>query len=170
MGHLSETMERIRADRIARRAFPHNSYKKNDKENEKVINDKNSVHDLEKTKDIDDDISDDKNEVSDVDKLLIQLKKNEPTSDNQFFRLAILAYEMGDLHKSIVYAKRFKNDEKARIAYLANGKLAMADILTQLYLLCTSLEWDFNALRRLGVQHLKERQEDFIIQGWNEIE
>ena len=170
MGHLSETMERIRAERIARRSFPNNS----NKESESVENDKNSgcnkenikEEDIEKTKDINGAICE---IASDIDKLLVDLKNNEPTSDNQFFRLAILAYEMGDLNRSIVYAERFKNDEKTRIAHLANGKLALADILTQLYMLCLSLRWDFNALRRLGAEHFKERQEDFKKQGWSEI-
>jgi len=101
--------------------------------------------------------------------LLIQLKKNEPTSDNQFFRLAILMYEMGDLNRSIVYAERFKDDEKARITHLANGKLALADALAQIYLLCQSVGWNFNDLRKLGAEHLKERQEDFKRQGWRDI-
>lgn len=104
-----------------------------------------------------------------IDKLLAELKRNEPSSDNQFFRMSIIAYEMGDLHRSIVYAARFKNDDKARLAHLANGKLALADALTQLYLLCLSLEWDFNGLRELGVLHLQERQEDFKRDGWSEV-
>ena len=154
-------MERIRAERIAQRTFPNNS----NKESESVENANNSGGNLEKTNAVN--IQED---ISDTDKLLIELKKNEPTSDNQFFRLAILAYEIGDLNRSIVYAERFKNDDKARIAYLANGKLAMADILTQLYLLCRSIGWDFHELRKLGAQHLKERQEDFKIQGWSEMQ
>ena len=166
-------MERIRVERITKRSFPNNSNKKNDG----VDNSKNSGGNLEKIKGTDEKdignvteyVSDVIEDVSDVDKLLIQLKKNEPTSDNQFFRLAILMYEMGDLNRSIVYAERFKNDEKARIAYLANGKLALADALTQLHLLCQSVGWNFNDIRKLGVEHLKERQEDFKKQGWREI-
>ena len=80
-----------------------------------------------------------------------------------------MAYEIGDLNRSIAYAERFRNDEKTRIAHLANGKLAMADVLAQLYLLCISLGWNFHELRKLGMEHLKERQEDFKKQGWNEI-
>ena len=157
MGHLLETMEKIRAERIASRSFPNNS----SKESESIEKDSNSGGNLEKIEDV--------NEKSDIDKLLIELKKNEPTSDNQFFRLAILMYEMGDLSRSIVYAERFRDDEKTRIIHLANGKLAMADVLTQLYLLCTSIGWNFYELRRLGVEHLKERQEDFKRQRWSKV-
>lgn len=153
MGHLAETMERIRAERIAQRTFPNNLNKRNDN----VDDDKNRR------------CNEDIKETKDIGELLIELKRNEPTSDNQFFRLAILAYEIGDLNRSIVYAERFRDDEKTRIAHLAHGKLAMADALTQLYLLCISLGWDFDKLRELGVQHLKERQQDFKIQEWVDI-
>lgn len=159
-------MSHLREIRITKRSFPNNSNKKNDD----VDNSKNSGGNLEKIKSPDEkDIDSTTEDVSDVDKLLIQLKKNEPTSDNQFFRLAILMYEMGDLNRSIVYAERFKDDEKARIAHLANGKLALADALTQIYLLCQSVGWNFNDLRKLGAEHLKERQEDFKRQGWRDI-
>lgn len=138
-------MERIRIERQKLRSF-HNL--------EEINNDKNDNSGTE---------------TSDIDKLLVELKRNEPSSDNQLFRLSIIAYEIGDLHRAIAYASRFKDDEKARLAYLANGKLAIADALTQLYLLCISLEWDFNKLRELGVLHLQERQEDFKRDGWCEI-
>ncbi len=60
--------------------------------------------------------------------MLIELKKNEPTSDNQFFRLAILMYEMGDINRSIVYySKTTKKQE----------------------LLIWLIGWDFNELRKL---------------------
>lgn len=107
--------------------------------------------------------------VSDIEKELAELKKNEPTSDNQFFRMCIASYEFGDLHRSIVYSERFKNDQKIRASHLANGKLALADLLTQLNLLCMVQEWDFDELRRLGVDHLKERHQDFMRDGWSEI-
>ena len=83
--------------------------------------------------------------------------------------MSIIAYEIGDLHRAVVYSNRFKDDEKIRIAHLAHGKLALADALTQLYLLCLSLGWDFNKLRELGALHLQERHEDFKRDGWSEI-
>lgn len=107
--------------------------------------------------------------TNDIEKELTELKKNEPTSDNQFFRMCIASYEFGDLHRSIVYSERFKNDPKIRAAHLANGKLALADLLTQLCLLCMTQEWNFEGLRRLGVEHLKERHRDFERDGWSEI-
>ena len=155
-------MERIRTERIARRSIPNES---------KLSNNKNSGSDEENKKDSDlrhnargNNLIDDE-----VDKLLKGLKNNEPTSDNLLYRLSIIAYEMGDLNRSIVYMERFKEDKKIRAGHSANGKLALADVLTQLYLLCVSLGWDFHELRKLGAEHLKERQEDFKCQGWNDI-
>jgi len=120
---------------------------------------------------------------SDVDDLLKYLKSQEPNSDDLFFRLAIIEYEWGDLNRAIVYAERFTNNEtmykvsdnkkimfkggfKDRSVILSEGKLAMADMLTQLYLLSLSLGWDWNEIRKLGVQHLEERHEDLKRDGW----
>ena len=161
-------MERIRAERIARRSIP--------KEN-KLSKAKNSISHEENKKDDDnkkensreDSPRDIHENIDEVDKLLKILKKNEPTSDNLFYRLSIIAYEIGDLHKAVVYAERFKNDPKIRASYLANGKLAMADSLTQLFLLCETLGWDFYKLRKLGAEHLEERHKDFEQNRWSDI-
>lgn len=121
------------------------------------------------------------------------LKLQEPNSDNLFFRNSIIGYEWGDLQRAIVYAERFTNKEtifkvedgkkvmfrdgfKDRNTILSEGKLAMADLLTQLCLLSISLEemtgdegWDFGKLRELGAQHLEERHKDFKRDGWAEV-
>lgn len=123
-----------------------------------------------------------------IDNALNELKLKEPTSDNEFFRLAIIGYELHDmlteLHKSvanifraIVYSNRFKGSKKIMFkdgfkdkdTILGEGKLAMADLLTQLYLLCISLKWDFQELRVMGLSHLRERHKDFKRDGWNEV-
>lgn len=157
-------MQRIREERITRRSVPN--------ESNKLSNNKNSGGDEENKKD-DENI----NRVDEVDKLLEELKANEPTSDNQFSRLAIICYEMGDLSRSMVYAARFKDSNKAlfrdglkdKNVILSEGKLAMADLLTQLYLLCISMDWDFHELRKLGAEHLAERHQDFKRDRWSEI-
>lgn len=121
-----------------------------------------------------------------IDKDLRELKRKEPNSDNLFFRLAIIGYEWGDLQRSIVYAERFndsntifKVEEGKKVVFkggfkdnptiLAEGKLAMADLLTQLFLLCESLGWKWHELRQLGTDHLRERHEDFKRDGWAEV-
>lgn len=59
----------------------------------------------------------------------------------------IIMYELGDLARAAVYAERFKKSDKVmfrdgfkdRNTILAEGKLAMADLLTQLHMLCISM-------------------------------
>lgn len=128
-----------------------------------------------------------------IDDVLRYLKSQEPNSNNLFFRNSIIGYEWGDLQRSIVYSERFSNNEtsfkvsdgkkvmfrdgfKDRSVILSEGKLAMADLLTQLFLLCVSLEditgdagWNFNELRVLGANHLEERHKDFKRDGWTEV-
>ncbi len=106
-----------------------------------------------------------------------ELKKNEPTSDNEFFRTNIIMYELGDLCRAIVYSKRFKDSDKILFrdgfkncdTILSEGKLAMADMITQLRMLCISLNWSFDELSELGIKHLEERQKDHQRDGWSEV-
>jgi len=110
-----------------------------------------------------------------IDITLNILKAQEPDSDNLFFRLAIIDYELGDLARAIVYSERFtkkamfRDGFKDKSVILTEGKLAMADVLTQLHLLCISLGWNFEELRELGAQHLEERQKDFKRDEWKEV-
>ncbi len=156
-------MVKIRKERLKIRNTKNKTEKKIEKESEKKI-DSNNIGDVSRN------TSDIKIYTNDIEKELAELKRNEPTSDNQFFRMSIIGYELGDLHRAIVYSQRFKNDEKIKMSHLANGKLAMADLLIQLNLLCTTLEWNFEELRKLGLEHLKERHKDFGRDGWSEIE
>lgn len=155
-------MDRIRSERLRLRSFP--AFEKG----ESIKKDNSGIADLNE-KIIKNEDRNKLKTLDSIDQLLSELKKNEPSSDDKFFRLSIVAYEIGDLHRAIVYANRFKDDKRMRIAHLAYGKLALADALAQLYLLCLSLGWDFNELRELGALHLQERHEDFKRDGWREI-
>lgn len=161
-------MDRIRSERQRLRSFPNSEEDNNNKNDDSNKNDNKDKNDSS-GEDNQKKFGDIQKELGNIDKFLEELKKNEPSSDNKLFRMSIIAYEIGDLHRAIAYATRFKDDEKAKTAYLANGKLALADALTQLYLLCLSLEWNFNQLRELGALHLQERHEDFKRDGWSEI-
>lgn len=103
---------------------------------------------------------------NDIDSQLKELKKIEPTSDNIMVRLNIIGYEYGDLQRALVYAERFRNDDIKVKGYYGEGKLAVADMITMLHMLCISLGWNFEELRKYGVEHLKERQHDFIGDRW----
>lgn len=150
---LFEEMEKIRAERIARRSCPHKLGHIDkghiDKESKDQNKDKDSIG-------------------YEIERELIELKKEEPDADI-FFRLAIIGYEFGYVQRALAYAHRFKENEAEREAYLADAKLEIADLLTQIHMLCIFKNWDFEGLRKLGVQHIKERFEDFKKNRWNDI-
>jgi len=147
---LDDTIEKLRAERIARRSFP------NIQKTQKNIN--SGYYDIE------DDIGDD------IEKKLKELKKDEPSSDNIFRRLAIIGYEYGFVQRHLTYAEIFKEDKKERRIQLASARLELADLITQINMLCITMEWDLEELRKLGVQHLEERHEDFRRNKWRDVD
>jgi len=112
-----------------------------------------------------------------VNRILPELKKREPASNNKFFRLAIIGYEIGkafaSLEHAIVYYERFNDgiidNDKEHQAYLKNAQLEIGDCFTQLQLLCLSYGFDIDETRLLGAQHLAERHKDFEVKGWCEV-
>lgn len=84
-----------------------------------------------------------------------------------FGRLAIIHYELGDLTKDLTYAHRFPDEKEA---HLANAKLSLADLLTQLSLLCVELGFDEGEIRELGLEHIMERFEEFKKRRWVPVE
>lgn len=105
--------------------------------------------------------------------MLEELYLREPTSDNPFFRLAIIGYEIqktfGSLERAIVYAERFKHNPELRKQELKNAQLELGDAFTQLQLLAITYGFDIDETRMLGAHHLAERHEDFKIKGWCEV-
>ena len=97
---------------------------------------------------------------------LRRLLKFEPKA-NQFFRLAIILYELGDLAKNLVYATRFPSYSSA---HEKDAKLAAADLITMIHALCIEKGWDFEELRLLGLNRLKERYKEFYERGWREVQ
>lgn len=95
-----------------------------------------------------------------------ELKAKEPKA-NIFFRLSVIAYEFGDLNRDIVYMHRFPEEKNVHKAHM---KLSLADLLTQLSLLCRELEFDEEELRKFGLAHLREKYAEFRKRGWIEIE
>lgn len=144
--NLDETIEMLRAERIAKRSFPRIHQEKENKNSGSFKNNSNYIE--EKLK---------------------ELKKDEPSSDNIFRRLAIIGYEYGFVQRHLTYAEIFKEDEKERRIQLTSAKLELADLITQINMLCITMEWDYEELRKLGVKHLEERHEDFKRNNWNDI-
>lgn len=101
---------------------------------------------------------------------LIELSKNEPDNSTQrhILRCAIMGYELGAIQQAIV---RDSSDlpDHMKNGHIENGKLGMADLITQCKMLCLDMGWDYRAIERLGVEHLRERQKDFMNdEGWCE--
>ena len=82
--------------------------------------------------------------------------------DSAFQRLIIITYELGDLNRDLFYARHFQDERKA---HLANAKLSIADLFTQLSLLCRDLGFKEIELRKLGWRHLQERLEELEKRG-----
>lgn len=82
---------------------------------------------------------------------------------NIFFRLSVISYQLGDLHRDIAYMHRFPKEAEA---HKANAKLSLADLLIQLSSLCKELGFDESELYELGKQRLKERYTEFERRGW----
>jgi len=97
---------------------------------------------------------------------LRMLRDKDKNKGNLNFRLNIIEYELGDLSRATVYAQcfnscTFKEKKINDKAIMGEGKLAMADLLIQLNFYCLEVGWSFDELRKLGLQHLKERYKDF---------
>lgn len=72
--------------------------------------------------------------------------------------LNIITYELGDLHKCVVYSEtRYPHLKEA---YMAEAKIALADIITQTRLLAEMLGADFETLMVDGEERFRERMEE----------
>lgn len=69
-------------------------------------------------------------------------------------------------HKNVIVS--FKASETVVNAMEHEAKLGMADLITQCRMLCLDCNWDFDELQILGLEHLKERHEDFKKDGFSE--
>lgn len=78
-------------------------------------------------------------------------------------RLCILSYELGRAINSIYYSIRFPNDKST---HLKLARIEVGDLITQIQVLCQELGWDFEEVRREGLQHTEERYQDFEINEW----
>jgi NTP pyrophosphatase (non-canonical NTP hydrolase) len=94
-----------------------------------------------------------------------EFRAKEPQA-HIFFRLSVITYELGDLHKDIVFMHRFPKEKEA---HKANAKLSLADMLVQIFLLCDELGFDVEELIELGWKHLEEKYKEYERRGWVEI-
>ena len=108
---------------------------------------------------------------ADIIKELIELKNQEPHSDDAktlILRGCICGYELGDIQRALLMNSRTGIDSNVRHGYLENGKLGMADLITQLRMICVTLGWSFKDIQDMGMTHLKERHVELDNDGWSE--
>ena len=73
--------------------------------------------------------------------------------------LCICQWELGNLTQAVI---RSQWSPSLAVGYQGEGKLGMADLLTQLQVICELQGWDFESLRGLGLDHLEERADEII--------
>lgn len=99
---------------------------------------------------------------------LLEIRKLEPenTLTRQVLRVGIMGYELGSLQQSIIKNSQENVNDYIKKGYLENGKLGMADLITQCKMLCIDLSWNYREIELLGIEHLKEREKDFKKDGY----
>ena len=110
-------------------------------------------------------------EVVEITKELRRLLNKEPQMENRcIMRAAIMGYELGPIQQFAVYNGRLKMSEGRLRGYEENAKLGMADLITQCRMMCLENGWNFDEIQKMGLDHLKERQKEFEMDGWAEGE
>ena len=94
-----------------------------------------------------------------------EYRRKEPKA-HIFFRLSIISYELGDLHRDIAYMYRFPKESSA---HRANVRLSLGDLMVQLSLLCDELGFNEEEIKELGWKHLEEKYKEFERRGWVEV-
>lgn len=93
----------------------------------------------------------------------LRMKEKKNTTEG---RLNIMTYELGKTVHSVYYALRFPDNKNV---HLKEAKLELGDLITQIHMLCQELGFEFDDVRSLGLEHIKERYEEFEINGWTKI-
>ncbi len=106
----------------------------------------------------------------DLRKEFIGLHRIEPdsTDSKKIMRTNIMGYELGDIQRFTNKNAQKNLDTKSKKILEANAKLGMADLLAQCYMLCLDMNWNFEEIQLLGLDHLRERQVEIQRDGWGE--
>lgn len=68
------------------------------------------------------------------------------------FTARVLSYEIGDIHKYMIYQERF-----GPVGYVGNLKVSCADTFIMINLLCEQLGFDLDEIKAFGLERFKER-------------
>lgn len=97
--------------------------------------------------------------------MIVNSKIKEKSCDI-FFRMNLITYEWGALVKDLVYSKRFPNDKNA---HLAHAKTEFADLLIQLKILISELNFNEDLLVNMGKLRLEEKYLEFDNKEWVDL-
>jgi hypothetical protein len=87
-----------------------------------------------------------------------RLGKGETT----WLQLAILMYELGDLAKGIVYRERHPD---CADVWTIEAKVALSDLVAQTIIICEREGWNFEEVKRLGIERCIEKIARHIEKG-----
>lgn len=100
-----------------------------------------------------------------LDKEIFELRQKEK-KNTLLGRVAIITYEWGKTVHSLLYSERFSEDKNL---HLVNAKVELGDLLTMIHMLCQETGFDFEELRKTGLEHAKERYKEFEDNKWKEM-
>ena len=86
---------------------------------------------------------------------IIEVLKKQPLQSQVLTRLVVLAYNAGDVLKTVYYALHY-GDGLSDPAYRAEIVCALADAYTQIRVLLRFLGFDEEEIKRLGEKRLQE--------------
>ncbi|MCK4527997.1 hypothetical protein KAW18_11565 [candidate division WOR-3 bacterium] len=109
-------------------------------------------------------------EVVQISKELRRLRNQEPQSSDtkNIIRTNIMGYELGAIQQFTTKNSQSNLPEPIKRGLEAEAKLGMADLIIQCRMLCLDMYWNFDEIQKIGLQHLKERHEDFKKEGFAE--
>lgn len=82
---------------------------------------------------------------------LWKLLRTEHIQRDKYYRLSIASYQLGDVHKAVVYQQYYGS-----VGSHAESKIAISDLIAQIHLLCLTLNLDYDKLQDLGLKRLAE--------------
>jgi len=91
--------------------------------------------------------------------------KEKPGKNSKAKSPANLLVLLGNLHRSIVYMKRFPSKKE----YRKGVKTHLSNLAVRLKEICKEQGFDEEEVRELGWEHLRERFKEFEEDGWVEI-
>lgn len=101
--------------------------------------------------------------IEELKKAIEEVKEPKATV---WFRLALITRHLGEVCRDIAYEQRFPKEARA---WRADLKINLADLLTQISIMCIELGIDEKEIRRMGIERYKEKAIEHKERGWVEV-